>query len=215
MPDGVIYKPCGNRRSRVCPACSKIYQRDAYQIIRAGIVGGKGIPDTVSQHPAIFATFTAPSFGTVHSRVVVRHTCTNRARCDCRAQPCQARRDTPLCAHGKPEFCFARHENGDKRIGKPICADCYDHDAHVVWNKFSGELWRRTKQAIDRELAKLCQAKGIPPVMVGVHPDSGRPVTKPAINTSCGKAAEFQARAVVHFHALIRLDGIDPDHPDR
>jgi hypothetical protein len=31
--------------------------------------GGKGVPADVATHPAIFATFTAPSFGPVHSRV--------------------------------------------------------------------------------------------------------------------------------------------------
>ncbi|GHJ10615.1 hypothetical protein TPA0907_49820 [Micromonospora humidisoli] len=31
---------------------------------------------------------------------------------------------------------------------------------------------------------------------------------------SHGKAAEFQARGAVHFHALVRLDGVDPDDPD-
>jgi len=220
LPDGVIYKRCGNRRASVCPSCSKIYQRDAYQIIRAGLAGGKGVPDTVAAHPAIFATLTAPSFGTVHNRVVARHTCGNRARCDCRPEICHPRRDSPRCPHGRPAFCFARHEaihkgsgKPDRRIGTPLCPDCYDYDAHVVWNHYCTELWRRTKQAIDRELAKLCQAKGIDPVTVGVSA-SGKPVTKPAAQTSCGKAAEFQQRAVVHFHALIRLDGRDLDDPD-
>src|SRR4029453_9441018 len=37
MPDGVIYKPCGNRRESVCPSCSQLYKRDAYQIVRAGL----------------------------------------------------------------------------------------------------------------------------------------------------------------------------------
>src|SRR6476620_156736 len=31
MPDGVIYKNCGNRRASVCPSCSSTYRRDAYQ----------------------------------------------------------------------------------------------------------------------------------------------------------------------------------------
>ena len=44
MPDGVIYKPCGNRRATICPGCAEAYRRDAYQLIRAGLVGGKGIP---------------------------------------------------------------------------------------------------------------------------------------------------------------------------
>jgi len=40
LPDGVIYKPCGNRRESVCPSCSQRYKRDAYQVVRAGLVGG-------------------------------------------------------------------------------------------------------------------------------------------------------------------------------
>src|SRR5450755_2469571 len=30
-----------------------------------------------------------------------------------------------------------------------------------------------------------------------------------------GKAAEYQARGAVHFHVLLRLDGLDPDDPAR
>ena len=78
MPDAVIYKPCGNRRATVCSHCSKVYQRDAYRIVRSLLVGGKGVPETVSQHPAVFSTLTAPSFGEVHTRVAQRHTCTDR-----------------------------------------------------------------------------------------------------------------------------------------
>ena len=54
MPDGVIYKPCGNRRASVCPSCSATYQNDAYQLLHAGLVGGKGVPETVAEHPAAF-----------------------------------------------------------------------------------------------------------------------------------------------------------------
>src|SRR3954447_23603450 len=58
MPDGVLYVPCGARRASVCPPCAETYRADTYQLIRAGIVGGKGIPTTVAAHPAVFATFT-------------------------------------------------------------------------------------------------------------------------------------------------------------
>ena len=37
LPDGVIYKPCGNRRETVCPTCSARYKRDAYHVVRAGL----------------------------------------------------------------------------------------------------------------------------------------------------------------------------------
>ncbi len=212
MPDGVIYKRCGNRRGSVCPSCSKIYQRDAYQIVRAGIIGGKGIPATVAQHPAMFSTFTAPSFGAVHHRIVKKHTCEKRNRCDCRAEPCHANNKLPMCGHGVPEYCYARHERDDARLGKPLCMDCYDYEGHVVWNNQATELWRRTKQAIDRELKKICRERGIPTVIVG-YTSKGKRIRKSAAKASCGKAAEFQARAAVHFHALVRLDGQGSQDP--
>ena len=66
----MIYTPCGDRRASVCPSCAETYRADTYQLIRAGLAGGKGIPATIDQHPCVFATFTAPSFGLVHSRRV-------------------------------------------------------------------------------------------------------------------------------------------------
>jgi Replication initiator protein, pSAM2 len=33
----------------------------------SGLRGGKGVPQTVAEHPLVFATFTAPSFGPVHT----------------------------------------------------------------------------------------------------------------------------------------------------
>ena len=67
-PDKVIYLPCGDRRASVCPPCAQTYRADTYQLIRAGLAGGKGLPESVAIHPCVFATFTAPSFGPVHPR---------------------------------------------------------------------------------------------------------------------------------------------------
>jgi hypothetical protein len=195
MPDGVIYKACGNRRASACPSCSKRYKRDAYQVIRAGLVGGKGVPEHVATHPAVFPTFTAPSFGEVHTRVVKRHTCQKRSRCDCRPEPCHTRRDLTVCPHGVRLVCYARHEDTDRQLGTPLCLDCYDHAGQVVWNLQAGELWRRTGEAIRKYIRRLARARGI-------DPDT--------IRLSFGKAAEMQRRAVVHFHAIIRLDGAIP-----
>ena len=66
-PDGVVLVPCGNRRASRCPSCSDLYAGDAWQIVHAGLVGGLGLPDTVTEHPGLFVTVTAPSFGRVHS----------------------------------------------------------------------------------------------------------------------------------------------------
>src|SRR5262249_25828594 len=62
----------------------------------------------------------------------------------------------------------------------------------------ASELWRRTAQQATRLLNRFAKQ----------HGDQGR------VRLSFGKAAEYQRRGVVHFHALIRLDGRDPDNPD-
>jgi hypothetical protein len=212
MPDQVIYKACGNRRHAVCASCAETYRRDAYHVIRSGLIGGKGVPESVAAHPAVFATFTAPSFGPVHARVVDRHSCTDRARCTCRSEPCHARRDATICEHGTPIVCFTRHDRDDPRLGQPLCLECYDYAAHVVWNNASGELWRRTKQAIERQLGYLARRRGVPPAWITDSKGTYRAVSP--VRVSHGKAAEFQARGAVHFHVLLRLDGLDPHDPD-
>lgn len=209
LPDRVLYKACGNRRAAQCPDCSWVYAGDAFQVVRCGLTGGKTVPATVTRHPVVFATFTAPSFGPVHHRHVPRHTCADRRRCDCRPAPCHARRDAVPCPHGRPGACFARHDGADPQLGRPLCLDCYDHDHQVVWNVFAGELWRRTKQAVERRLAALCRRRGIP--RVEVVTDSGRIRRVPPVRVSHGKVAEMQRRGAVHFHVLLRLDGVDPD----
>ena len=67
-PDEILRKACGNRREAVCPPCAERYRGDAYHLIAAGLRGGKGVPESVVGHPAVFVTFTAPSFGLVHTR---------------------------------------------------------------------------------------------------------------------------------------------------
>ncbi|MDT7699104.1 MAG: hypothetical protein QOJ30_1429 [Pseudonocardiales bacterium] len=49
MPDGVIYVPCNNRRAVVCLSCAETYRADTYQLVKAGLASGKGVPDTVTQ----------------------------------------------------------------------------------------------------------------------------------------------------------------------
>ncbi|GGL09790.1 replication initiator [Mangrovihabitans endophyticus] len=215
MPDGAIYKRCGNRRASVCPSCSKLYQNDAYQIVRAGLVGGKGVPEQVAHHPAVFPTFTAPSFGPVHTRVVKRHTCARRADCDCRPEPCHARRDFTVCEHGSRMVCFARHPADDRNLGAPLCRDCYDYDAHAVWNLMSGELWRRTTIAVNRYLHQTARARGIPDAHQVTVGADGRTRTRrrSPVRAEFDKGAEMQRRAAIHFHVTVRLDGRDPDRP--
>ena len=112
-PGGVLHVACGNRRETVCPACSAVYKRDARQLVRAGLAGGKGIPETITAHPCVFATLTAPSFGPVHARRMRGKT----------VLPCRPRRDANArrCPHGRDISCPTRHVEADPRLGQPMC----------------------------------------------------------------------------------------------
>ena len=109
--DGITLVRCGDRRAARCESCSREYKGDAWHLLSAGLVGGKGAPETVADHPTVFATLTAPSFGAVHGRR--------------QGAPCRARRDRPVCPHGRPLYCLHRHGEDDRRLGEPLCAACY------------------------------------------------------------------------------------------
>ncbi len=180
-PLGVLYRPCGNRRAQVCPACSRTYARDTFALIRAGVAGGKTIPEQVARNPLLFVTFTAPSFGPVHGHRGGR--------------PCRPRRrdDRSRCAHGRPRWCGTVHESGDPRCGAPLCPQCHDAASAVIWQWHAPELWRRTTIALRRAVAAHLR---VPEPRLGEH-----------ASIQYAKVAEYQDRGLVHFHALIRLDG--------
>jgi hypothetical protein len=188
LPDKAIYLPCGDRRASVCPPCAETYRADTYQLIRAGLAGGKGVPESVATHPCVFATFTAPSFGPVHTRIT-----TDSGR----VARCRPRRKANYCPHGRRLSCGQRHKETDACLGRPLCPDCYDYNAAVVWNAHAPELWRRTVIGLRRQLDKLAKTHGT------------------RVKLSYAKVAEFQRRGLIHFHAIFRLDGIDPLHPER
>jgi hypothetical protein len=52
-PDGVLLKACGTRRESRCPSCAATYRADAYQLLAAGLKGGKGVPETIAEHPRL------------------------------------------------------------------------------------------------------------------------------------------------------------------
>jgi excisionase family DNA binding protein len=52
-PGGVLPIACKTRRASKCPPCAEVYRADTYQLIRAGLSGGKGIPGTVAAHPCM------------------------------------------------------------------------------------------------------------------------------------------------------------------
>ena len=66
FPDNVVLKACGSRSELRCPSCAVLYRGDARHLVRAGLVGGKGVDESIAGHPAVFVTLTAPGFGVVH-----------------------------------------------------------------------------------------------------------------------------------------------------
>jgi hypothetical protein len=181
-PDGVLLKACGTRRESRCPSCAATYRADAYQLLAAGLKGGKGVPDSVAEHPRLFVTFTAPSFGRVHSRKAQGRL----------VLPCHPCRQGARCSHGLRDGCWHRHDEGDPRLGEPLCPSCYDAQAQVLWNALAPELWRRTTIGLQRALGRL----------VGLDEATLRRV----VRVSYAKVAEFQRRGAIHFHTVIRLD---------
>ncbi|MFC8271388.1 replication initiator [Streptomyces sp. NPDC057271] len=125
LPAGELLVRCGNRRVTRCPACSTVYRYDTYQLIAAGLRGGKTIPASVAAHPRVFATLTAPGFGPVHNRP-----------------------DTGRC------HCGHTHTDDDPLLGTPLDPERYDYAGAVLWNAHAPALWARFTTHLRREIAK-------------------------------------------------------------
>ena len=74
-----------------------------------------------------------------------------------------------------------------------MCSDCYDYEAAVLFNLHATALWRRFTTYLPRHLARVA----------GV---TGKRLQAPSCGIRYVKVAEYQARGVIHFHAVIRLD---------
>jgi hypothetical protein len=164
-PDQALMVRCGNRRAECCPSCAREYGGDMWQLVYAGSAGGrKGVPESVAEHPQVFATLTAPSFGPVHNR----------------------RDDGRECS------CGRHHAEDDAQLGGAIDPETYDYEGAVLWNWHAPALWNRFVTELVRALA-------------GRAGQSEREVRE-LVRVAYVKVAEFQARGLVHFHAIIRLD---------
>lgn len=175
---------CRNRRATVCAPCSHLHAGDTFQLVRAGLMGGKSVPAEVRAHPRLFVTLTAPGFGSVHTASD--------------AERCRPRRIAKRCEHGRPTGCPARHTVTDPLVGQPLCPDCYDYPAHALWHAHAGELWARFARAVRRALAT---SAGIAQTRFPEH-----------ARLSFAKVAEYQRRAAIHLHAVVRLDGPTGPH---
>ncbi|MGW4553065.1 replication initiator protein RepSA [Streptomyces sp. NPDC004279] len=125
-PGGRLRIACGNRRASRCPACAWTYSGDTYHLIRAGLAGDdrRAIPATVRDHPRVFATLTAPSFGPVHNRT-----------------------DRGVCR------CGTRHIPDDSALGTALDPATYDYAGAVLFNNHAGQLWMRFTTRLRREIA--------------------------------------------------------------
>jgi hypothetical protein len=169
---------CKDRRAVLCPSCAAVYKADAWFLVTAGLSGGKGMPETLAEHPRLFLTLTAPSFGEVHT-----------IRDDGTCHP--GRRET--CGHGRSLGCSLRHEPSHDDVGSPLCEDCFDWEDAVLWNALASRLWNRTIEKARRELAFL---KGL--TMAELRRQA---------SVQYLRVAEFHRRGSVHFHAVVRADG--------
>lgn len=124
--DGVLLISCKDRRASCCPPCARTYERDAYQLLAAGLRGGKTVPTIVGTHPMVMLTLTAPSFGVVHG---------NRDR-------------------GRPCRCEQYHDVDDPQVGGAIHPEQYHYTDQVIWNHYAPELWKRTVRGIRHGLAR-------------------------------------------------------------
>ncbi|MCI4675598.1 plasmid replication initiator protein [Mycolicibacterium litorale] len=174
---------CNNRRATACPSCSDLYARDIWQMIHAGLNGGHhGIPSTVADHPQLFVTLTAPSFGAVHT-----------TRRNGTYHP--GNQQGTKCAHERIIRCNCTHSLHDPAVGQPLCSECYDYVGHVLFAWHAPELWRRFTIRLRRSLSQALRTRG-------ADPKGTRP--------SFVKVVELQRRGVPHFHAVIRLDAASP-----
>ena len=199
-PDGVLLKACGTRRESRCPSCAAIYRADAYQLLAAGLKGGKGVPETVAEHPRLFVTFTAPSLrpGPFPQGPRAAGVALPPLPAGC------------PCPHGRRDGCWQRHDPDDPRLGEPLCARCYDSRApRCCGTPWPPELWRGPPSLCSVPWARL----------VGLQEGELRRL----VRISYAKVAEFQRRGAIHFHAVIRLDAATdcrcpaawPRHPNR
>jgi hypothetical protein len=187
-----VWTRCNNRRAVACPSCSDLYARDTWQLVHAGLHGGHhDVPSTIAEHPQVFVTLTAPSFGAVHTMRDHGNRGSSRRCHDPASRPHRR------CQHGKPLWCSSIHGEGEDRVGQPLCLDCYDYVGHILFAWHAPELWRRFTINLRRFVSRHLRAMGESPT---------------AVRINFVKVVEMQRRAIPHFHAVIRLDG--PPQPD-
>ncbi|HWU46117.1 MAG TPA: replication initiator [Humibacter sp.] len=93
--------------------------------------------------------------------------------------------ETIPAAPGHEHLCLVLHDRSDELLGQPVCPACYDYVGHALTTWHAPELWHR----FTIELRRLVRAH-----------------TSGDVRVSFVKVMEMQARAIPHYHAIVRLD---------
>jgi hypothetical protein len=180
-PDATLLKACGNRRAAVCPSCSATYQADSFQLLAAGLRGGKGVPDTVAAHPRLFVTFTP--------RASAACTAGGRRAGWCGPATPTGRARRVRMAGGRAAGTATTLTTQAGRAAVPV----------LLPGRRAGAVERPGGAAVVADdhlpVPRLAQLAGL---------SEGE--LRRLVRVSFAKVAEYQRRGAVHFHAVLRLD---------
>ena len=183
-PGGVLHVACGNRRESVCPACSAVYKRDAGSSSAPVSLAAKAYPS-----PSPRTRACSPPSPHPRSARCTPGVCA--ARPSCRAAPAAtprpgaartaaispARPGTSTTIPGSAGRCAAT-----ATTTTPLCCS----------TPAPGIYGAGSTTYLPRHLARLA----------GVS----QKTLDAQLRLRYVKVAEYQARGIVHFHAVIRLD---------
>ena len=128
--------------------CARVPRRHVAARLRRHGRRRKGVPEQVAEHPQVFASLTAPSFGAVHSRP----------------------------DDGRACRCGTSHEPDDAHLGGAIDPDSYDYEGAVLWNWHAPALWSRFTVELVRVLAaRVGLIRGRVHALVAAHHDPAQP----------------------------------------
>ena len=173
------------------PGLLAVYKRDARQLVRAGLAGGKGIPETITGAPV---RVRHP-----HRPLVRAGPLPADARQDRAALPSPPRRQrAPLPA--RPRHLLPDPPRRDTIPGSG--------------SRCAATATTTTPPCCSTPTRGTCGA-GSPPTCPATSPAawaSPRNGSRALVRIRFVKVAEYQARGVVHFHAVIRLDAPGEDY---
>ena len=183
--EGDLLVACKDRRAAVCPSCSRLYQADAWQLVAAGIRGGKGVDARRRRPPA-----------------ALRHPDRPVVRAGAPPGCCPRRSVSPAgrgAARDLPARALAARARGataraDRWSASRCASSASTTRGAVLWNAHVPRLWART-------VAPPLPRGGR---RAGQMSDELRPV---GLRLSYIKVVEFQRRGLVHLHVVLRADG--------